>query len=568
MNRSFYYKLLSLFPKFTVFLLILPVLSGVIGVLLPSLGFFPVIGGDIWGLHVFHELFNYSLFWKSLSLTFFTACISCVVSFFLALNIVGSGLVSKIQTKLQNFLIPVLAIPHASMALGLAFLISPGGWLMRVGFWIFGIEGPPPDWEIFSNSWGGALILGLILKETPFLILMILVVMEPMPVNDYIRIARSMGYGVKEAWWRVVVPQLIPKLRLPFFAVLAYAISSVDMAVILGPSTPPTLAVLLLRWLNDVDLSLRFLAASGAVILLLLTLMTSFLFYSIELCFYSFCRSWMVKGASSSTSTVSHFSIFNWVLFIFSFLCLLVLGIWSFAFRWSWPSSFPTVWSLRNWERYSHVLLETLNVTIVNGIIVSLFSIFLVIGCLEHKRWNKKQNSRVTSLFLYSPLLIPQATFLMGVQIFAVWLNLDGSYIFLAWMHLLFVVPYLFIGLSETWSGFENRYEMTAQCFGKNSWEILLKIKIPILLKPILIAISIGFAVSVALYLPTIFAGSGKIMTITTEAVARASGADRRVIGVFAFVQAVLPLSFLIFAFVIGRRFGLSRIVEVRKNEP
>ena len=79
---------------------------------------------------------------------------------------------------------------------------------------------------------------------------------------------------------------------------------------------------------------------------------------------------------------------------------------------------------------------------------------------------------------MYSPLLIPQATFLMGVQIFAVWLNLDGSYIFLAWMHLLFVVPYLFIGLSETWSGFENRYETTAQCFGKNSLEILLKIKI------------------------------------------------------------------------------------------
>ena len=69
---------------------------------------------------------------------------------------------------------------------------------MRVGFWIFGIEGPP-DWEIFSDSWGGA-FFGLILKETPFLILMILVVMEPMPVNDYICIARSMGYGVKEAW--------------------------------------------------------------------------------------------------------------------------------------------------------------------------------------------------------------------------------------------------------------------------------------------------------------------------------------------------------------------------------
>ena len=111
--------------------------------------------------------------------------------------------------------------------------------------------------------------LGLILKETPFLILMILVVMEPMPVNDYICIAKIYGVWSKRSVVEGGRPSIDSQTKAAIFAVLAYAISSVDMAVILGPSTPPTLAVLLLRWLNDVDFSLRFLAASGAVILLL-----------------------------------------------------------------------------------------------------------------------------------------------------------------------------------------------------------------------------------------------------------------------------------------------------------
>ena len=61
------------------------------------------------------------------------------------------------------------------------------------------------------------------------------------------------------------------------------------------------------------------------------------------------------------------------------------------------------------------------------------------------------------------------------------------------------------------------------------------------LLKPALVASAVGFAVSVGQYLPTLLIGGGRWPTITTEAVALASGGDRRVIGVYAFVQMLLP---------------------------
>jgi len=71
------------------------------------------------------------------------------------------------------------------------------------------------------------------------------------------------------------------------------------------------------------------------------------------------------------------------------------------------------------------------------------------------------------------------------------------------------------------------------------------------LLRPILIAAAVGFAVSVGQYLPTIFGGGGRFVTLTTEAVSLAGGADRRVIGVYALLQAVLPLIAFVLAMAV-----------------
>jgi putative thiamine transport system permease protein len=75
---------------------------------------------------------------------------------------------------------------------------------------------------------------------------------------------------------------------------------------------------------------------------------------------------------------------------------------------------------------------------------------------------------------------------------------------------------------------------------------VFWRIKLPILLKPTLIACAVAFAVSVGQYLPTLFAGSGRVATLTTEAVTLASGEDRRVTAVWALLQALLP--FIAFA--------------------
>ena len=101
--------------------------------------------------------------------------------------------------------------------------------------------------------------------------------------------------------------------------------------------------------------------------------------------------------------------------------------------------------------------------------------------------------------------------------------------------------------LSDPWRAYDRRFEAVAAGLGKHRLATLWRVRMPMLLRAILTAAAVGFAVSVGQYLPTLLVGAGRLTTVTTEAVALASGGNRRVIGVYAFVQLVLPaLGFLV----------------------
>jgi len=83
---------------------------------------------------------------------------------------------------------------------------------------------------------------------------------------------------------------------------------------------------------------------------------------------------------------------------------------------------------------------------------------------------------------------------------------------------------------------------------GLPRWQACWRVKWPLLLRPVCAAAAVGFAVSVAQYLPTQFAGGGRFTTVTTEAVNRSAGGHRSVLAVQALLQVALPLAAFAFA--------------------
>jgi putative thiamine transport system permease protein len=172
----------------------------------------------------------------------------------------------------------------------------------------------------------------------------------------------------------------------------------------------------------------------------------------------------------------------------------------------------------------------------------TLLAILLALACLENEQRRRLRPGQGALWLLYLPLLVPQIAFLFGAQLILVRLDLDGSYLAVAWAHLLFVLPYVFLSLADPWRSLDPRFARIAAGLGASPLRIFLRVKLPMLLRPVLVALAVGFAVSVGQYLPTVFAGAGRVATLTTEAVTLSSGADRRIIGVYAFLQSALPL--------------------------
>jgi putative thiamine transport system permease protein len=103
------------------------------------------------------------------------------------------------------------------------------------------------------------------------------------------------------------------------------------------------------------------------------------------------------------------------------------------------------------------------------------------------------------------------------------------------------VFPYVYLSLVEAYRRLDPRWAQLARSLGASPDRTFAVVRLPLLLAPCLTAAAVGFAVSIGQYLPTQLLGAGRVPTITTEAVALASGGDRRVVATYALVQASLP---------------------------
>jgi len=86
------------------------------------------------------------------------------------------------------------------------------------------------------------------------------------------------------------------------------------------------------------------------------------------------------------------------------------------------------------------------------------------------------------------------------------------------------------------------RWTQLAATLGASPWRSFWHIRLPLLLAPCLTAAAVGIAVSVGQYLATQLPGAGRVPTLTSEAVALASGGNRSIIAVWALLQAILPM--------------------------
>lgn len=536
--------LLGLAPPVLWAGLVLPIAAGLLGTAIPAFG----SGG-------FAAVLDWPGLPRAMALSIGTGLLSTAIA--LALTILILAALSGTRLRLMRRLLsPLLALPHAAAALGLAFLVAPSGWIARLlSPWATGWTAPP-DLLILSDPMGLALTLGLVAKEVPFLLL---IALAALPQCDAARrgvMAASLGYGRVWGFLLAVLPTLYRRLRLPVFAVLAYAMTSVEMAMILGPTLPPPLAVQITDWMTDPSLRHLPTAAAAALIQLALVALALGLWLLAErLAARALPRlaaiGWRLTAPDRLLIPLTE--TLGLALALFLGLGLVTLGLWSLAGLWSFPDALPETLTLKTWAKAGPALAETAGRTLALALGASLAALAFVLAVLEAEA-RQGRLAPAHEALIYLPLLMPQIAFLPGVQVAL--LSLCGgtqNALAVLLVHLLFVLPYVFLSLAPAFRGLDPRFALAAQSLGSGPDRVFWRVKLPLLMAPLLTALALGLAVSVGQYLPTLLIGGGRVETLTTEAVALSSGGDRRLIGAYGLMQALLPAMGFAFAILLPR---------------
>ncbi|MEQ8396394.1 ABC transporter permease subunit [Thalassobaculum sp.] len=536
--------MIRMFPALALLAMLGPIAVGLAGTVLPAFGWLPALGRSSISLDPWRDLLGQPGLLRSVGLSFGVGLGASAAAFLAALGFAAACYGTTAFAWIGRLLSPLLAVPHATVALGLAFLLAPSGWIARLlSPWATGWD-RPPDLAILHDPWGIALGFGLLLKEVPFLFVMTLAALDRLDATRLHAAARSLGCRPMTAWIVVVLPRVYTRLRLPVLAVIAFSTSVVDMAVLLGPTTPAPLAVRVVGWTGDPDLDRRLLGSAGALLQVAVTAAAIATWLVAERLVARLGRGWLAQGVNGRHE--------NWLrlpLGALAPLCaatagaaLLGLAVWSVAGSWRFPDALPATTGLGAWVGAAPILGGTLSVTVLTAVVSAGVATVLVVGCLENETRRGLRPPPWIDWVLYVPLLMPQVAFLFGLQVLFAATGIDGSWGALIWAHLVVVLPYVFLSLAGSWRRLDRRWAQTARTLGHGPGRVLLRVTLPLLLRPMLTAMAVGVSVSVAQYLPTLFAGAGRLTTLTTEAVALAGGGDRRVIGAFGLLQMAVPM--------------------------
>ena len=131
MRRQF----LPAVPLLMVIAMLGPVAAGLYGTLLPAFGHLSAAGEYGPNLDAFRALFDWPGLRAAIRLSVTTGVLATFLSLLIVMLVTAGWSGTRRPFVCSNgFSSPLLSVPHAAAAFGLAFLITPSGWIARLFF--------------------------------------------------------------------------------------------------------------------------------------------------------------------------------------------------------------------------------------------------------------------------------------------------------------------------------------------------------------------------------------------------------------------------------------------------
>ncbi|MGQ4275813.1 hypothetical protein ACQ5ES_01975 [Pseudidiomarina sp. E22-M8] len=431
------------------------------------------------------------------------------------------------------------AAPHLAFAIAFLWLFTPFGWFDRL---------LPFSLPWFEQQSLLTLVVILVLKETPFLVVMGRQQLAQLPYRQWLLQGQTLGTTPSRSWWLVIFPAWLRAMRLIVFAVAIYSIAVVDLAQVAGPLNPPLLAPLIVNWQLQFDGLSQRLAAQGTWLLIVFGVAMVLGVYILERSLTKLIARRVGTGGKPLVTEVigtatQWFSVAARSIFVVvSVIALLALVALSLGQGWFYPQVFPQNWSLEQWLERSSGALQLATNTLGLALATALLATLLIVWLRE---WQRYRRYEIADGWLLLALFVPQLSLVMA------WLASDWSTVMsstnlsVVVAHAWFSFAYGYLVYAPAERAVTQVHLTVGRSLGYRYWHSWWWFKRPLLHSALAHCLMVTFLVSVAQYVPTLLLSSGRLPTLTTELVAVSSGGEWQLPALYATMLWLIAFSVL-----------------------
>lgn len=247
------------------------------------------------------------------------------------------------------------------------------------------------------------------------------------------------------------------------------------------------------------------------------------------------------------------------VLALASLAPLAVLGLAAAGGEWFWPALLPAGVDLSAWAslvggasggRLLRAAAASVGLAAATGFVASLVALPVGRALAGLRGW--RRHAGAAAAFL--PVAAPPIALAVGLQYSFLRLGLAGTHAGVLLAHLVPALGYASLFFLGIFAAYDACVEEEARSLGATPRQVLLRVTLPLLRRPLAEAFVLGFLVSWAQVPLTLVVGQGLVSTLSVEVLAYVQAGQDRLAATAALLLVLPPLAAMTLAGLAVRR--------------
>ncbi len=222
-------------------------------------------------------------------------------------------------------------------------------------------------------------------------------------------------------------------------------------------------------------------------------------------------------------------------------LPLVPVLLWAVARAWSYPDVLPSAWGPAGFvAALNDGAVPAYSTSMILGLLTAGLAVPAGAMAAHTLAFDPPSGGRAVTVLLLAPVFVPPFVVVMGLNVVLLRAHVPPL-LGIAVILMVTAIPYTTFVMRTAYAGYDRTIEDEARTLGAGPRSVLVRIRIPLLAKPLIASALLAFLVGWSDYIVTLLVGGGQVVTVPLKVASAASGTGNDAVVAALSIAAVAP---------------------------